>query len=99
MTRQEEEELKRENFYRSPNYHPETERITYEDDDESDNYSPARKPLNNNQESNEPVSLNLKPKAKFANYQPVTFFAWQLFQVRIEVNFNYPMCLILFLNL
>lgn len=81
--------MNRVNVYRSPNHHPENDRVVYHDD-KSDNYAPpSRRPSHeDNEESNVPVSLKLKPKPKFANYKSVTFFAWELFQVRIEIHLN-----------
>lgn len=81
-----EAELKRENRITSINRN---DPITFNNDDS--NYN--RRVNNHRQtydeeDSNEPVSLKLRPKPKYENYKSVTFFAWQLFQVRIRFIFT-----------
>lgn len=75
--------MKRVNVYRFPTYNfkKENDNISFNDDRVADN----RRPYKDNQNI-EPQSVRLTPKPKFVNSKPVTFFAWQLFQVRTTIS-------------
>ena len=85
LTPQEEAELRRENRFSSSNH--QNAQIHFNNGpnnyNEREAFSRPSRP-----QSNEPVSLNLKPKPKYDNYRKVTNFAWQLFQVRIRFIFS-----------
>lgn len=81
ITPAERAELNRENRISS---HHQNDPITFNNDDR--NYQRREnnhRPTYQEEDSNEPVSLKLRPKPKYENYKSVNFFAWKLFQVRI----------------
>ncbi|CAO1407105.1 unnamed protein product [Diamesa serratosioi] len=78
LTPSEEAELKRVNSYQSPNFKPNNQYSDNISFNNNDRVKESQRP--------EPLPLQLRPKQKFANSKPVTYFAWELFRLANNPN-------------